>query len=126
MSSKDPLDMLERLVQTTESAKATPEEIATWEAEKAAVVAAREKHAAHMDRAERRAVEQMAIDERQADALERIAVAVEALAGVLTAKPVVPECPNAGDCHGEATYCPICGDVWAMCAVEDCCIHADR
>jgi hypothetical protein len=82
MSSKDPLDMLERLVQTTESAKATPEEIATWEAEKAAVVAAREKHAAHMDRAERRAVEQMAIDERQADALERIAVAVEALAGV--------------------------------------------
>jgi hypothetical protein len=38
-----------------------------------------------MDRAERRAVEQMAIDERQADALERIAVAVNA-APVLAAE----------------------------------------
>ena len=98
MSEKDPIALLERAVQATESVKATPEEIAAWEAEQAAVVAAREKHAAHMDRAEKRAVEQMAIAERQAAALERISYAVEALAVVLTAKPaLIPAKPFCGE-----------------------------
>lgn len=87
--SKDPIDLLERAVIATER-EPTAEEIAAWKAEKAAAVAAREKHAAHMDRAELRAVEQLAIAERQAAALERIAVAVEALARAKMPVYVVP------------------------------------
>lgn len=98
-NEKDPISLLERAVKATESAKATPEEIAAWEAEKAAAVAAREKHAAHMDRAEKRSVEQMAIAERQAVALERIADTLTELVKASRAKQPIVLPPNGPAPH---------------------------
>ena len=59
--------------QAAAEAKPSPEEVATWEAEKAAQTARAEAHKAHMDRAEQRALKSLAIEERKAAALEQIA-----------------------------------------------------
>jgi len=59
--------------QAAAEAKPTAEETAAWEAEKAAQVAARDAHKAHLDRAEQRALKSLAIEERKAAALEQIA-----------------------------------------------------
>ena len=66
--------------QAAAEAKPTPEEVATWEAEKAAQTARAEAHKAHMDRAEERALKTLAIEERKAKALEQIAQLLECIA----------------------------------------------
>lgn len=63
--------------------------------------------------------------QRQADALKRIAVAVEALAKAREKRQIQPGCPDKDGCHGSQRWCDECGDVSRLCSDAACSVHGN-